>query len=308
MSSDFIIRPLTTHADFHACEQVQRRAWQMDDLEIVPLHMLITIARNGGIALGAFSGDKLIGFVIGFLGAAEGYSPEAPVTVRLKHCSHMLAVLPEWQGRGVGYALKLAQREAARAQALRLMTWTYDPLESRNAHLNIARLGAVCNTYIRDLYGEMNDALNRGLPTDRFRVDWYIASKRVANRLSRGPSRLSLDHLTSAGAHLINLTRAVGASALLHPGEQPAPPESSLALVEIPSDFQAIKRASSELALAWRLHTRLIFETAFRTGYTVIDFIHEAGRSFYLLALTGRDSSEPQWSIFAGDIVDTHET
>jgi predicted GNAT superfamily acetyltransferase len=93
--------------------------------------MLLAVARNGGVALGAFAGDEMIGFVFGFLGAGSRFGPEAPAAVRLKHHSHMLAVLPEWRDKGVGYALKLAQREAARAQGLRLMTWTYDPLESR---------------------------------------------------------------------------------------------------------------------------------------------------------------------------------
>ena len=140
MADDFTIRPLSTHADFRACEEIQRQAWQMDEREVVPAHMLITIAHNGGIALGAFSDDRLIGFVFGFLGTSDRYGPEAPAAACLKHCSHMLAVLPEWQSRSVGYALKLAQRQAARAQALRLMTWTYDPLESRNAHLYICLL------------------------------------------------------------------------------------------------------------------------------------------------------------------------
>ncbi len=306
--TEFTIRPLTTCADFLACEELQRRAWGMDDLEVVPLHLLITVAHNGGIALGAFDGERLIGFVFGFLGLSEGYGPEAPAAVRLKHCSHMLAVLPEYRNRHVGYALKLAQREAARAQALRLMTWTYDPLESRNAHLNLARLGAVCNTYLRDLYGAMNDALNRGLPTDRFRVDWYIASKRVVNRLRRAQPGLTLEHFTGAGARIINPPRLDQATSRLHPAETTAELTGSLLLVEIPPDFQAIKRADSALALAWRLHTRQIFEAAFEAGYTAIDFVHEAGRSLYVLAYTGPDRSPPQWSIFAGDIVDMGET
>ncbi len=302
MADEFIIRPLSTHQDFLATQEIQRQAWKCGDLEVLPLHILHPVARYGGVVLGAFSGDEMVGFVFGFLGASEKYGPEAPAAVRLKHCSHMLAVLPQWQNRNVGYALKLAQREAARAQALRLITWTYDPLESRNAHFNLARLGAVCDTFIRDLYGPMEDGLNQGLPTDRFQVDWYIASKRIEIRLSRGYHRQSIDQFMSAGAHLINPPRTVEASPLLYPCEQPTPPASSLALVEIPADFQAIKRASQQLALEWRLHTRLIFETAFRTGYSAIDFIHEAGRSLYVLVQTG--DVTPQWSIFADDIVD----
>ena len=90
-------------------------------------------------------------------------------------------MLPEWQSRGVGYALKVAQREAVLQQGLRLITWTYDPLESKNARLNIAKLGAVCNTYIRNYYGELRDDINLGLATDRFQVDWWIASSHVEN-------------------------------------------------------------------------------------------------------------------------------
>lgn len=306
MTGEITIRPLTSHADMRACQELQRRVWQGGDAEIVPLHMLHPIARYGGVLLGAFSGQDLVGFVLGFLGTSEQYGPEAPASVRLKHCSHMLAVLPEWQNRGVGYALKLAQREAARAQALRLMTWTYDPLESRNAYFNLARLGAVCNTYIRDLYGPMDDALNRGLPTDRFQVDWYIASRRVATRLKRGQPGLSLEHLTSAGACIINPARA-GDSPLPRPCEQPRPPEGALALVEIPPDFQAIKRADNALALAWRLHARQIFESAFAAGYVAIDFIRDAGRSLYSLAYTGAEAP-PRWSIFADDIVDMRDS
>ncbi len=291
MADEFTIRPLATHADFHACEEIQRLVWQDSELEIVPLHMLLSVARYGGAALGAFDGDKMIGFAFGFLGTSERYTPEAPAAVRLKHCSHMLAVLPEWQNRGVGYALKLAQREAARAQALRLMTWTYDPLESRNARFNIAKLGAVCNTYLRDWYGPMGDALNRGLPTDRFQVDWYIASKRVATRLSRGCPDFTAGQFLSAGAHMINPARQVDISPLPYPCEQAQPPASTLALVEIPPNFQAIKRADSELALAWRLHARHVFETAFRTGFSVIDFIHDAGRSLYVLTHVGSDDT-----------------
>ena len=152
--ADFDIRPLRTLDDFRAAEDVQRAAWQSDELDIVPLHMLLTVAKNGGVALGAFAQDQLIGFVFGFLGTGEHrYGPEAPAAVKLKHCSHQMGILPEWQSKGVGFALKVAQREAVRGQGLRLITWTYDPLESKNARLNILKLGAVCHTYYRDLYG-----------------------------------------------------------------------------------------------------------------------------------------------------------
>jgi predicted GNAT superfamily acetyltransferase len=303
-SRDFVIRPLETIADFRACEEIQRQTWGPGDAEVVPLNMLLAVARNGGIALGAFAGAEMIGFVFGFLGTSKRFGPEAPAAVRLKHHSHMLAVLPGWRNEGVGNALKLAQREAARSQGLRLMTWTYDPLESRNALLNIAKLDAVCNTYLRDYYGEMRDELNVGLPSDRFQVDWYIASKRVATRLSGRRERLKREHYTSAGAVLLN-PATFDAQALPHPPESVAELTTDLALVEIPADFQLLKRAERSLALAWRLQTRQIFENAFARGYMITDFLFEPSppRGLYVLILT-ESGAEPgaDWSIFADDL------
>ena len=289
--AEFEIRPLHTLTDFRAVEDLQRAAWGSDDLDIVPLHLLLTMAKNGGLALGAFSGDQLIGFVLGFLGAGEHrYGPEAPVAVKLKHCSHELGVLPQWQSQGVGFALKVAQREAVRNQGLRLITWTYDPLESKNARLNIAKLGAVCNTYIRNQYGELRDDLNLGLATDRFQVDWWIASQHVEQQLIRQPASLA-DYLDEGVAILNSVIWTDRDLPVCLEPIGPLPPDRFL--VEFPADFQAIKRTDNALAIAWRLHLRSICETAFANGFTVVDYVHEPGshaRSFYLLQKI--DSSE----------------
>jgi predicted GNAT superfamily acetyltransferase len=304
MATDFVIRPLVSIRDFIACEEIQRQVWGPGDAEVVPYNMLAAVTRNGGIALGAFAGNDLIGFAFGFLGTSARYGPEAPATVKLKHHSHMLAVLPEWRDVGVGYTLKLAQRDAARAQALRLMTWTYDPLESRNALLNIAKLGAVCSTYYCDYYGEMRDELNVDLPSDRFQVDWYIASNRVATRLTAHRARLEREQYASAGAVLLNPARFD--TVLPRPSETVAMLSTDLALVEIPADFQVIRHTDRALALAWRMQTREIFEQAFARGYMVTGFAFEPNprQGFYVLTYTG-SGGEPgaDWSIFAGDIV-----
>ena len=268
--ADFDIRPLRTLADFRAAEDVQRAAWHSDELDIVPLHLLLTAAKNGGVLLGAFAQDQLVGFVFSFIGT------DAPTAVNLKHCSHQLGVRPAWQSRGVGYALKMAQREAVRQQGVRLITWTYDPLESRNAHLNILKLGAVCHTYFRDLYGELRDDLNRGVPTDRFQVDWWIASPRVEPRRP-----LTLQQRTPIVNEAVIDARGlpVGAAPI-----EPLPADRFR--VEFPSDFQAIRRADPDLALAWRLQIRSICEAAFARGYSVIDYVYEPGspaRSYYVL-------------------------
>jgi predicted GNAT superfamily acetyltransferase len=289
---DFDIRPLTTLSDFHAAEEVTRAAWDSDDIDIVPLHIMLTMAKNGGVALGAFAQDRLVGFVLGFLGTSQRYGPEAPAAVKLKHCSHMLGILPDWQSRGVGYALKVAQREAVLNQGLRLITWTYDPLESKNARLNIAKLGAVCNTYIVDLYGELNDDLNRGLATDRFQVDWWIAARRTETRLTRQRPPLKLQHYLDVGTPVINAVQWDDRDLPVchNPIE---PPAADRFLVEFPADFQAVRRTDPALALRWRLHLRAICTAAFASGYTVIDYVHEPGpraRSCYILQRL--DSSE----------------
>ena len=281
-----LVRALETTEEFRAAEQVQRQVWPGSELDVVPLHMLTTVAHNGGLVLGAFHGDRMVGFLLGFLGTDEGQM-NRPALARLKHCSHMMGVVPEYQGQHVGYQLKLAQRDYVSAQGVRLITWTYDPLESRNGHLNIARLGAVCHTYLESVYGEMRDGLNAGLPSDRFQVDWWITSPRVKERMFGQRAPLVLHSFTSAGAEILNPT-TVGAEGLPRPSEQWHKPANTLALIEIPVNFQSIKVNDMGLARAWRGQTRRMFAEAFGTGYWVTDFFHEPvegrERSFYALS------------------------
>jgi predicted GNAT superfamily acetyltransferase len=281
-----IVRPLETPADFHAAEAVQRQVWPGSELDVLPLHLLTTVAHNGGLALGAFHDQRLVGFLFGFLGTDEG-SSNRPALARLKHCSHQLGVLPEYRGQNIGYQLKLAQRDFVAAQGVRLITWTYDPLESRNARLNIAKLGAVCQNYLREVYGDMQDGLNAGLASDRFQVDWWVTSPRVKERLFGQRAPLVLASFTSAGAEILNPTSA-GADGLPRPSERVLALAGSLALIEIPPNFQSLKAQDMGLAAAWRGHTRSLFEAAFNSGYWVTDFFHETvrdrQRSFYALS------------------------
>ena len=218
---------------------------------------------------------------------------------------------PAYQNQNVGYRLKLAQREHMLAQGIDLITWTFDPLESRNARLNFHKLGATCNTYLRELYGRMRDELNVGLASDRFQVDWHIASDHVAGRLRgdradpstglrTGPSTTDASSALSTGPSLSALL-AEGVPLLNRPlpGDLPRPPETVLPiegnrlLVQIPARFQAIKSADLGLARAWREHTRALFEAAFAAGYTVVDLLFEEGRSCYLLNLARSGNAAP---------------
>jgi predicted GNAT superfamily acetyltransferase len=158
-------------------------------------------------------------------------------------------------------------------------------LEGRNAALNIAKLGAVSNTYLRNIYGEMRDSINAGLPTDRLQVDWWVESRRVKMRLSGQRARLGFEQVASGGAALIN-------RAAFQSDGTPWPsawqlPASLLAMAEVPASFQTLKRKDSALAHAWRQHTRELFEACFAAGYIVTDFLSETvegwPRNFYVL-------------------------
>jgi predicted GNAT superfamily acetyltransferase len=276
-------------------EALQAIIWPGDDREIVPVHLLLTAAHNGGLVIGAYEAEsltgalQLVGFVFGFTGLY--FTPDGP---RAKHCSHMLGVHPDYRGRGLGFALKRAQWQIVRHQGIDRITWTYDPLLSLNARLNISHLGAVCSTYLRNAYGEMHDQLNAGLASDRFQVDWWINTQRVNRRLSRSARPpLDLAHYLAAGIEVINPT-AIGPTGWPEPAsldDSDLPGDQAgvkpLVLVEIPSDFQGLKAAEPVLAVNWRAHSRLLFEDLFMKGYLVTDFIYLPGstpRSYYVLS------------------------
>lgn len=297
MEHNWQIRILDTIEELQMVEELQRIVWPGSDTDVVPAHLLITAVHNGGLVLGALppsdndpGNEELVGFVFGFPGLYS--TPDGP---RPKHCSHMLGVHPDYRGQRLGFSLKRAQWQMVRHQGIDRITWTFDPLLSRNAHLNISLLGSVCGTYVRELYGEMRDGLNIGLPSDRFEVDWWVNSERVQRRLSK-KARLNLDlaHFFAAGAEIINPT-ILGENGWPIPSEPINLPvaspsgdqETLILLVEIPADFMAIKDADIELAKEWRLVSREIFEKLFERGYLVTDFVHLRGehpRSYYVLS------------------------
>jgi predicted GNAT superfamily acetyltransferase len=271
-----VIRPLKTIEDCGLIVRLVPAIWGEDPSAIVPDHLIITIAKNGGVALLAFDGHEPVGFCLGFAGLTE--------QLRLKHCSHMTGVLPAYQNRGLGYRLKLAQRERVLAQDIRHITWTFDPLETRNASLNLHKLGAVCRTYLRQVYGQMRDDLNQGLASDRFQVDWWLASHWVRRRIGEtdGPPAPALKHWLDRGTPVLN-EATLNQQGYLTPSGVPASPRTAYCLLEVPPNFQAIKASDMALAQAWRLQARAMFEEAFRAGYTAIDLLFETGRSCYLL-------------------------
>jgi predicted GNAT superfamily acetyltransferase len=271
------IRLVQTEEEYRAVEDLQREVWGInDDVEVVPYHLLLTAQENGGLVLGAFHTatrkESLVGFVFGFV----GLSPQGHV----KHCSHMAGVAPSHQNQNIGYQLKLAQRQHALAQGIDLVTWTFDPLQSRNAYFNLHKLGVVCRSYRRDLYGNLDDALSGGLPSDRFKAEWHIATDRVAGRLSGDRPGPALATLLGERVPLLKGERRDG---LLHP-PTPIPRFSDdRILVQIPIHFQNIKSCDLSVAHHWLEHMRAVFESAFADGYVATDHLYENGQSFYLI-------------------------
>jgi predicted GNAT superfamily acetyltransferase len=295
--SEITIRPMTSMAAIREIEPVQRSIWNYGDLEILPCHTLHALAQNGAALLGAYDGAKLVGFSLAVLGTIE--SPERidqVAAARLKMYSVVTGVLAAYQGRGVGFELKLAQREFALRIGVRLITWTYDPLESRNARFNVGKLGVICHRYLRHFHGDISGQ-NAGLPTDRFEAEWWVTSNRVEGRVVKKRGALSLEALLGAGALLVNeasfddqgLPVPAGDASRGKATTKYGPGNSAiLLLVEIPANFQEIRQKDSALALRWRQHSRQLFEELFLNSYMVSDFVHQQDpaqrrHSYYLL-------------------------
>lgn len=260
------IRPLKSHADYLAAEQLQRKVWRFPWREVIPLNELVVAQRIGGYVFGAFDRGRMAAFCFGIPGL-RGARPY--------HYSRMLGVMPGVRDRGLGFRMKLEQRRRVLAQGLDLVRWTFDPLQSRNARLNVAKLGCVIRDYLVNVYGDSGSRFNRGLETDRFVVEWWIRSRRVTGCLAGraapppGPATPLLEgRPTKAG------WRAPG------PVRKPS---GRILSIEIPTDIDALKRSDLALAQAWRRRTREAFQSAFRRGWVITGFDSAGGVSRYLL-------------------------
>ncbi len=252
------VRDLTRYEEFLQVRDVQQEIWGFTQGEGLYPPALNTAAENGGVVIGAFDGPKLIGFSFGFIGLHTDR--------RIKLCSQTMGVLPEYRNKGVASMLKWAQRERVLANGIDLITWTYDPLEAPNARLNVRTLGGIARIYKRNIYGENFSALGKGLPSDRFLVEWWINTDWVQQRHDRVPQEL-----IGVGSPFVNVCS--GPTADRHIDALKVDLEDPNVRIEIPNDLQAIKRANLALALDWRLKTRQLFEVYFARGYEVIDFV-----------------------------------
>src|SRR5712671_2575266 len=176
-TSDVVIRRCTTTEEFKACVQLQKQVWNFADIDLIPVRLFVVADKIGGQVLGGFAGKELVGFVMAIPGTRSGHP--------YLH-SHMLAVGEKYRNQGLGRRLKLAQRDDALVRGFELIEWTFDPLEIKNAFLNIVRLGAIARRYTINQYGVSSSPLQGGLPTDRLVAEWWLESKRVAVVLQDG--------------------------------------------------------------------------------------------------------------------------
>jgi predicted GNAT superfamily acetyltransferase len=257
------IRKIVTPREYLQVEEAQRRIFGFPDREIVPLNELVPIQKIGGYVFGAFEGRKLVAFCFGCPGFKDG---------KAFHYSRMLGILPGCRDSGIGARMKLAQREFVLKQGLDLVTWTFDPLQSRNAHFNVEKLGVVIREYHVNLYAQSESRFNRGLDADRFTAEWWIRSKRVRDRAAGKRAVHDLDAWVPALEGPLPVRRAARGPRLR---------------VEIPDDIDALKKADLRRARLWRSRTREVFVDLFGRGYGITGFASRCGpegrRGFYLL-------------------------
>ena len=277
----FQIRDVETDGEYHAIEDIQKEAWGFNDLDTVPAATLMATQHAGGVVLGAFDGDAMIGFAYGFAAYEQG---------RASIHSHMLAVRPAYRNCRAGFYLKLAQRQRVLEKGLDEISWTYDPLQSLNAHLNFAKLGVVSQLYIVNFYGEATSSpLHQGFGTDRLWVRWLLNSERVKRLISVEPRSPAVRDWVSDSQR----TELIDAALVRREGDRPQRGNfgvlsSGRCSIEIPHNISALKERDSQAGVAWREATRAAFLAAIDAGFLVEDFVRiESDRSqrwFYLLS------------------------
>jgi len=269
-----VVRDLKTFDELCQLKAVEKEVWGMADEDSIPMTLAIALQAAGNIFVGAFDREKLVGFAFGFLGREHGQT-----TIH----SHMLAVLDRYRHLDLGSRLKQAQRERAMAMGVHEMTWTFDPLQSRNAHFNFGKLGVVSDTYKVDFYGPETSSMLHRNGTDRLWVRWVLNSHRVRDRLAG----------KSARTETMDALRLLAPLVRFNGDGRPARADLADSLsrqrvsIEIPGEILEVERADMGLAREWRETTRWAFREAVKAGFVVAEFCRsmrgQQGPGAYLL-------------------------
>ncbi len=254
-------RDLTTLDDFAGVVELERQIWGPGYDDVVPTSILTISVHRGGILIGAFADERMVGFVYSLPGIKQGKATQ---------WSHMLGVVSEFRQSGVGHQLKLLQRDRALEMGLDLIEWTYDPLQAANAHLNFVKLGVVVEEYLENVYGASGSPLHQGNPTDRFVAEWHIRTDVGHRDSGLEGAAVNRTHWSDGWLEAIDVDLSLDAPTLT---------------VEIPVGFTDMLARAPERAMAWRVCTRAIFTTYLDRGYRVVAFQldRDAGKGTYLL-------------------------
>jgi predicted GNAT superfamily acetyltransferase len=270
-----VIRDVDSICEMKQVEGLQKEVWGIEDRDVVPFDHLMVGKDVGGLLIGAFDRERLVGFVYGLL---------ASDCDRLQIHSHMLAVKPAYRNFGIGYRLKIAQRERVLARGIARVTWTFDPLRCLNAHLNFKKLGVICDRYKINYYGESTSSFLHQHGTDRLWVTWLVDSARVRERIEAGTNHHALPYGLEGFARLVEVA-ANDEPCGLDPAKVLG---AKRILVEIPDDIGVLERRCPDVATGWREATRWAFTDALAAGYLVEEFYRECrnGRAYGAYVLT----------------------
>jgi predicted GNAT superfamily acetyltransferase len=259
MAEDIRIRPARARSDYDSCVLLQRAVWGLADIEITSaLQMIATVHAGGTLLIAEASSGEAMGFAYA-LAALRGGTPHLH--------SDMLAVLPEHQKRGVGVRLKWAQRDEALARGIALITWTYDPLQARNANLNLRRLGATATEFLQDFYGITTSSLHHGLPTDRLLVRWDLNAERVFGLIKGGEPPA-----TTAIPSFPRINDVKWQAGWPVSSEPRIDLDAAELLLEIPPEWDVLCQAAPRVAEAWHERVRRALQAYFAKGYFAADF------------------------------------
>ncbi len=271
-----IIRRLHAREELEEFGRVEEKIWGGQSPP--PPELLRAISDNGGLVLGAFDGERMIGILLGFVGFNNG---------RIYHYSHQAGVLREYRDKGVGYMLKMEQRREVLSMGIDLIIWTFNPLMSRNAFFNVGKLGAVVRCYMANYYGSMNDDLNRGIPTDRVIAEWWVNSNRVS-----GWRPVKVNPLL--GGNIVETVVVKKGNAAFRVPTRVVKVEGDPLLLEIPADILAIRDSLGYDAVSsWVNAYREAFEYVLSNDYHVTDVVRMNDRSFYVLTKASEGIGEP---------------
>ncbi|MGI8467728.1 MAG: hypothetical protein ACR2N3_04680 [Pyrinomonadaceae bacterium] len=245
------IREVTGQNELRAVEELQKEVWGVPDLEVVPLTQMVAAQAAGGVLIGAFDGEILVGFAYGFVGCEHGQTT---------HHSHLLAVKPEYRNYDLGRRLKFAQRERVLAQDINLMTWTFDPLQSLNAYFNFSKLGVVSDRYFINFYGEDAASFLHQTGTDRLWVTWDL-TKNPIDKTNFNDDFEQITRLVKIGVDEFPLVDDLDEGL-----------KRDHALIEIPASINDLVKRNGDSAKKWRESTRRAFTEAINAGFSVENF------------------------------------